>query len=165
MLGVSMGLTRLAAAAAFVAVCASPAAARADVEAMRELTTELVQRAVAHFEAVGFEQARADFNDPTDRRWLRSPYHQHVFAMDGEGVVWADNVFHGLIGLNFQDIVDADGYAFGRDILENASGDGSVFGVEIRFMHPNGALVRGYGACSRPDRDAVICAWAEETPS
>lgn len=134
-----------------------------EIPEMRAATRDLLERAVLRFEVIGFEAAQIEFNDPTDDRWLRAPFHQHLFAMSRDGVVWADNVFPGLIGLDFSNILDADGLAFGRRILDETPEEG-VFVIEIAFQHPDGGLAPGVGSCARPVAEHILCAWAEGAP-
>ncbi|MGH1482402.1 MAG: hypothetical protein ACRBM6_27380 [Geminicoccales bacterium] len=137
--------------------------AEADPIAMRNLTKAMVLEARDYYETVSLEEATAAFNDVTSERWLREPFHLHLFGMNANGDVWADNVFTALVGTNFIHFADFDGKPFGKMIAENTPQDGSVYQIDIRFTSPGtGEIVPGVGSCLRPDADNILCSWSEE---
>lgn len=142
---------------------ASTTPAKADPVAMRSLTKAMVLEARDYYQSVEFETAVTTFNDVTSERWLRDPFHLHLFGMHANGDVWADNVFTALVGSNFISVADFDGKPFGKMIAENTPKDGTVYQIDIRFTSPgSGEIVPGVGSCLRPDEDNILCSWSEE---
>ena len=136
---------------------------KADPVVMRSLTKAMVLEARDYYHSVDFETAVTTFNDVTSERWLRDPFHLHLFGMNANGDVWADNVFTALVGSNFRSVADFDGKPFGKMIADNTPRDGSVYQIDIRFTSPgSGEIVPGVGSCLRPDEDNILCSWSEE---
>lgn len=137
--------------------------AKADPVAMRNLTKAMVLEARDYYQSVNFETATTTFNDVTSERWLRDPFHLHLFGMHTNGDVWADNVFTALVGSNFLPVADFDGKPFGRMIADNTPRDGSIYQIDIRFTSPSsGEIVPAVGSCLRPDEENILCSWSEE---
>jgi len=137
--------------------------ARADVAAMGKMTRAMVLEAADYFHSVPFKKAEAAFNDLQSDRWLKQPHHIHMFAMRTDGMVWADNVFHEFVGVDFSQVYDLDGFQFGKAILERTAETDEPIVVNIKFLSPaNGNETIGLGTCLRPDADNVLCSWSEQ---
>lgn len=151
-------------AIAVFGVLISAAETKADVTSMARLTKSMVLEARGYYQSVPFEEARVAFNERKPGRWLRQPYHLHMLGMRSDGMVWADNVFHEFVGLDFGTVTDLDGLPFGRLILENTDKSGTEpYQIDIKFISPaNGDVTVGVGNCLRPDPDNVICSWSEQ---
>lgn len=78
----------------------------------------LLDRAAAHVQAKGSEQALAAFND---RKGEFVDGQHYVFVLDTEGNMLASNgASRALVGLNVMDLKDASGKPFIRQIVEGA---------------------------------------------
>ncbi|MEZ5934577.1 MAG: hypothetical protein R3F54_22075 [Alphaproteobacteria bacterium] len=137
--------------------------ALADIAAMRKLTRAMVLEAAEYYRSVPFDEAQAAFNDLTSERWLRQPFHLHMFGMHADGMVWADNIFHELVGVDFSLVYDLEGVQFGQEILERTAESTEPITVQIRFLSPaTGNETISVGSCMRPEPDHVLCSWSEQ---
>jgi len=146
-----------------VYVMATIQPAHADIAAMGRLTNAMVLEAADYYRSVSFAEAEAAFNDLSSDRWLSQPYHVHMFAMRADGMVWADNIFHEFVGVDFSLVYDLDGLQFGKEILERTAGTSDTIKIEIKFLSPEtGNETVGIGSCLRPDPENVLCSWSEQ---
>ncbi|UWR10775.1 hypothetical protein [Sulfitobacter mediterraneus] len=141
-------------------MCTATAVAAADLQEMGDMSKEMVARAVTHYQQVGREQAEKDFNHKTEE-WYADKYFLHMFAMNVDGTVWADNVWPEFIGTDFTAAGDFDGFEFGHDIIANTPQGGEVYQVQLKFMNPeSGDLTPSVGSCVRADAQNILCSWA-----
>ena len=128
---------------------------------MREMTREMVTRAAEHFHAVGLEQAAIDFNVVGAPEWNAEPHYIHMFGMDADGTVWADNVWPEFIGTDFTATADFEGFQFGAEIVENTATVGEIYQIQLVFMNPDSNdLSPSIGSCVRPVPEHILCSWA-----
>ncbi len=136
---------------------------QADVKAMERLTKAMVLEAADHYRSVSFEEAEAAFNGLRSDRWLRQPFHLHMFGMHADGMVWADNIFHELVGVDFSLVYDLEGVQFGKEILERTAETQEPIMIQIKFLSPaTGDETVSVGNCLRPDPENVLCSWSEQ---
>jgi len=147
-----------------IAVATLSAPALANLEEMEQLTREMVLEAEQYFNSVPLEEAQETLADPNTDRWIGDRYHVHMFGMDADGNIWADNIFTDLVGLNSLDMADFDGRLYNRDILTETQTSSDVYTLHIRFTNPeSGAIVDTVGSCLRPVAEHVICSWANDS--
>lgn len=138
---------------------ATTGAVQAELDKMAALTREMVQRAAKHYSSVGRSQAEIDFNQRTED-WYSDTFYLHMFGMNADGIVWADNVWPEFIGTDFSEAADFNGVLFGRKILNNTPRDGEIYRIDLEFMNPDsGDLSPSVGACLRPDASTILCSW------
>jgi len=104
----------------------APAAAEtAPALATFEEASAMLELAVAHYEEVGREQALADFTSGEAPFVDRDLY---VFCYGPDRTISAHGVDATLVGVNFDELRDVDGKAFGTEIWDVGSrpGGGSV---------------------------------------
>jgi hypothetical protein len=136
--------------------------ALADIAAMGSLTRAMVLEAADYYRSVPFDQAATAFNDLESERWLRQPFHLHMFGMHADGMVWADNIFHELVGVDFSLVYDLEGVQFGKQILERTAASSEPITIQIQFLSPaTGNETISVGSCIRPEPDNVLCSWSE----
>lgn len=138
-------------------------AAESSLPEMKILADQMLIEATEHYKQIGKTAAMLEFNDTLSERWVRQPYHQHLFAMSvPDGTVWADNVFVELVGLDFRPMTDAHGRPFAQDIIANTS-LGGIFSVVLHWLNPvSHQVVDSYGACTLADEDNVLCVFTED---
>lgn len=154
-------LVGLSLAAVFAAGLIKPVLA--DAMAMSRLTKAMVLEAADYYRSVSFEEARATFNDQKSDRWLRQPFHLHMFGVSADGIVWADNIFHEFVGVDFSLVYDVEGFAIGRNVIEQASATSEPSKHRTKFLSPvTNDETLSIGHCLRPDPDNIICAWSEQ---
>ena len=132
-----------------------------ELQAMRDMTREMVLRAADYYRSVGRAVAEVEFNKMGSERWTASPYYVHMFAMSDDGTVWADNVWAEFVGTNFSLAADFHGFMFGQAILDGTPEDGSTFQIQLTFINPDSdELSPSIGHCLRPEPGEVLCSWA-----
>lgn len=138
-------------------------AAESSVSEMKRLAEDLLNEATLHYQQVGKRNAIYEFNDTASTRWVRQPYHQHLFALSyPDAIVWADNVFPEFVGHNFSSMTDADGYAFVQDIFHSVE-PSKTYIIQIHWLNPEShEVVDSVGACTMADKDNVVCAFTED---
>ena len=91
----------------------------------------MLEKAVAHYKAVGRKQALADFNA------RKAPFGDrdlYVFCIGPDRIEVANGGFPSYVGMSADAIKDAKGNAVGKAILDTASkGEGSV---EYLWLNP-----------------------------
>jgi cytochrome c len=115
----------LAIAALSVGVAAAERATPAEAKAM-------LQKAVAHYKAVGRKQALADFNEKKAPFGDRDLY---VFCIGPDRIEVANGGFPSVVGISADAIKDAKGAPVGKTIWEvgSSKGEGSV---EYEWLNP-----------------------------
>lgn len=93
---------------------------------------QLLDRAIAHVEAVGVERARADFQRPDGPFIDRDLY---VYCVGADARLTSHPISPGLIGMSLLTIKDADGRAFGTQLFLDTWSKGAAT-VHYRWMHP-----------------------------
>lgn len=151
-------------ASVYLAGVATHVAAASDtttpVAEMERLTREMIADAVAHYQAVGHDQARQDFTNTEKGRWFTDQYNLHMFGMADTGIVWADAAWPAFIGTDFSDMTDFNGKPIGLMILENTPMDGGVYLIELDFMNAaQNEISVSIGACARPTPEHILCSW------
>jgi cytochrome c len=84
----------------------------------------LLETAVAHYQAVGREEAIADFNKSGDFR----DRDLYVLCLNAKHVIIANGAFRYLVGTSGNDVKDADGNSLGEAMFNTVkdTGEGSV---------------------------------------
>ncbi|NJO39032.1 MAG: hypothetical protein HC871_17320 [Rhizobiales bacterium] len=157
-------MIRYPARIALLVLCAAALAkpALADIAAMGRLTKAMVLEAAGYYRSVSFDEAVTAFSDLESERWLRQPFHLHMFGMRADGMVWADNIFHELVGVDFSQVFDLEGVQFGKQILERTAETTEPVTIQIRFLSPaTGNETISVGSCMRPEPENVLCSWSE----
>ncbi|MDB5959636.1 MAG: hypothetical protein JWP59_930 [Massilia sp.] len=90
-----------------------------------EQAKDLLTKAVAYQEKVGPARAFCAFNDPS------GDFHKgplYVFAINMDGIYFANSAAPTLVGVSLRDTKDAAGKPFGKDIMRviATQGEGSV---------------------------------------
>src|SRR4051794_10274560 len=113
---------RHAAAILMMAVAGSTLAAESSGA---EQAKALLNKAVAYLEKVGPGGAFCAFNNPSGE-FHKGPLY--VFAINMDGVYFANSAAPTLVGVSLRDTRDAAGQPFGKDIMELIAkqGEGSV---------------------------------------
>lgn len=78
----------------------------------------LLEQAVAHLQRNGAEQSLAVFNDPRGG-FVEGQYYLFTLGLDGT-MLSSNGPSRSLVGLNVQDLADAAGKSFMREILDKA---------------------------------------------
>lgn len=131
----------------------------AKLKEMEQLATEMIVEAAAHYSEVGRKQAEVDFNVKA-APWYADQYFVHMFGMESDCIVWADNVFPEFVGTNFCNAIDYNGFEFGSHILTNLEQDGTPLVVRLEFDNPEtGAVSPSVGVCVQADPDNILCSW------
>ena len=86
---------------------------------------DLLAKAVSYMEKEGPAKAFCAFNDPTGA-FHKGPLY--VFAINMDGVYFADSAAPTLVGTSLRDLRDASGQLFGKNIMDliTTHGEGSV---------------------------------------
>jgi cytochrome c len=86
---------------------------------------DLLAKAVSYMEKEGPANAFCAFNDPTGA-FHKGPLY--VFAINMDGVYFADSAAPTLVGTSLRDLRDASGQLFGKKIMDliTTQGEGSV---------------------------------------
>ncbi len=92
----------------------------------------LAEKAAAHLADVGLGKAFNDFMSPTAGFM---PFDLYVFVFDGEGRMWVNGRFPGLIGSNATEARDRNGHNFLLEAMRRAKRDGSAW-VEYQWYNP-----------------------------
>ena len=92
----------------------------------------LLEKAVAHYKAVGRKQALADF---TGRKAPFVDRDLYVFCIGSDRVTVANGGFPSLVGTSVDALRDADGRHLGKTLWETGSGKGQG-SVEYRWINP-----------------------------
>ncbi len=115
---------------------ALPAGALADNNCRRPGTPleakALAEKAAAHLTNVGLGKAFNDFMTPGAGFM---PYDLYVFVFDGEGRMWVNGRFPGLIGSNVTQARDDGGRNFLLEAMRRAKRDGAAW-VEYQWYNP-----------------------------
>jgi cytochrome c len=90
-----------------------------------EQAKDLLNKAVAYLEKVGPARAFCAFNDPS------GDFHKgplYVFAINMDGIYFANSAAPTLVGVSLRDTKDAAGKPFGKNIMQviASQGEGSV---------------------------------------
>jgi cytochrome c len=90
-----------------------------------EQAKDMLNKAVAYLEKVGPARAFCAFNDPS------GDFHKgplYVFAINMDGIYFANSAASTLVGVSLRDTKDAAGKPFGKDIMQviASQGEGSV---------------------------------------
>lgn len=113
----SLGAALCACPLAYAATDGAPAKGSVERSHAREANA-LLDRAAAHVQSKGPEQAIAAFND---RKGEFVDGQHYVFVLDTDGTMLASNgASRALVGLNVMDLKDAAGKPFIRQIVEGA---------------------------------------------
>lgn len=123
-------LKKLSVCLAFCVLLISGVAQAADKKAE---VTAMLAKAAAHYEAVGAEQAMADFSKK-DSDYNKGEYYVIIQNLD-DGNVKYHAVNEKLIGKNLNKVKDTDGKQFVMDMIEVARGPG-IGWVDYKWPHP-----------------------------
>lgn len=144
------------------ALCACPLAYAATDGAQAKGSVErsharqasaLLDRAAAHLQKNGPEQALAAFNDPNGGFVDGQHY---VFVLDTDGTMLASNgASRALVGLNVMDLKDAAGKPFIRQIVEGASSADSGQ-VDYHWLNPADNKVENKTSLYRKVGDQIL---------
>ena len=93
---------------------------------------ELVEQALAFYQASGKDIALAEYATPKGRFAQQQLY---VFALDLEGIMLAHGINERFAGKNFLEVKDSAGKLFIKEILDIAKTQGSGW-VEYKWYHP-----------------------------
>jgi methyl-accepting chemotaxis protein len=105
---------------------------KTDRSADRGRVIGIVKAAAEHVRKVGPERACADFND-RDGRFGRGEQYVFAIGLDGRRLAYAPDTR--LVGTDIFQLRDADGRAYGRDIVEQGRENG--FGwCELKILNP-----------------------------
>jgi cytochrome c len=90
-----------------------------------EQAKDLLNKAVAHLEKVGPARAFCAYNDPS------GDFHKgplYVFAINMDGIYFANSAAPTLVGVSLRDTKDAAGKPLGKNIMQviESQGEGSV---------------------------------------
>jgi cytochrome c len=110
-------------AAAILMMIVAGSALAADPGA--EQAKDLLNKGVAYLEKVGPAKAFCAFNDPS------GDFHKgplYVFAINMDGIYFANSAAPTLVGVSLRDTKDAAGKPFGKNIMQviESQGEGSV---------------------------------------
>lgn len=92
----------------------------------------MLEKAVAHYKAVGRKQALADFTGK------KSPFADrdlYVFCVGSDRVTVANGGFPSFVGTSVDALKDADGKPLGKTLWETGSGKGQG-SVEYQWINP-----------------------------
>lgn len=92
----------------------------------------LLEKAVAHYKAVGRKQALADF---TGRKAPFFDRDLYVFCIGSDRVTVANGGFPSYVGTSVDALMDADGKPLGKTLWETGSGKGQG-SVAYRWINP-----------------------------
>ncbi|MDA1101589.1 MAG: cache domain-containing protein [Proteobacteria bacterium] len=92
----------------------------------------LAEKAAAHLAEVGLGKAFSDFMTPQSGFM---PYDLYVFVFDGEGRMWVNGRFPGLIGSNITEARDSTGRNYLLEAMRRAERDGAAW-VEYQWYNP-----------------------------
>ena len=112
----SLGAALCASPLAYAASNAAPAKGSVERSHARQASA-LLDRAAAHLQAKGPDQALTAFND--DQGGFVDGQH-YVFVLDTDGTMLANGASRALVGLNVMSLKDAAGAPFIREIVEGA---------------------------------------------
>ena len=110
----------------------APINLRADEGGTPAEAKTMLEKAVAHYKAVGRKQALADFTGK------KSPFADrdlYVFCIGSDRVTVANGGFPSFVGTSVDNLKDADGKPLGQTLWETGSGKGQG-SVEYRWINP-----------------------------
>jgi hypothetical protein len=113
----------------------TPAAQKADVPQQGTLdeARAMLDRAVAHYQDVGREQALEDFTARAEPFVARDLY---VFCYGPDRLISAHGADTALVGAEIDELRDVDGFAFGPAILDTAMAEPEGGQVAYKWMNP-----------------------------
>lgn len=114
-----------------VLIAAIAAPALAEDRGTAEEATKMVNRAEAHFKAVGAEQAYKDFSSAAPEWHDRDLY---VFCFDKTNVTLAHGANEKLMGKNLSELKDPDGKFFVADLVKLGLAGGGWY--DYRWPNP-----------------------------
>jgi hypothetical protein len=112
---------------------------------------ELVQKALAHIQAVGYERAAADFQNPAGPFVDRDLY---LFVLDREGVYRVMGLDPNKVGTRVHDAPGIDAEAFMADLLHRADQGGGW--IEYNIINPVTGQVRAKSSFVVPLPNGLI---------
>jgi signal transduction histidine kinase len=137
-------------AAAVVSSVLSMNFAMAEERASADDAMKLLDKAEAHFKAVGAEQAYADFSSK-DKGWQDRDLY--VFCFDKDGVTLAHGANEKLLGKNLSELKDADGNLFiGVMVKTGLSGGGWT---DYRWANPVSKKIEPKSSYAKPFGDGI----------
>lgn len=135
-------------AAIFSASIVSPVLAQEHASA--EDAMKMVDRADAHFKAVGAQQAYKDFSAKSPEWQDRDLY---VFCFDKAGLTLAHGANEKLIGKNLTELKDADGKQFISDLVKVGLAGGGW--VDYRWTNPVSKKIEAKSSYARQFGDGI----------
>jgi methyl-accepting chemotaxis protein len=125
---------------------------KTDRGADRGRVIEMVKQAAAYLRKVGAQQACADFND-RHGPFVRGEYYIFALALDGKRLAYAPDTR--LVGTDSFLLRDADGRAYGRDIVELGKTHG--FGwCELKILNPKTGKVEPKSVYIERVQDVIL---------
>ena len=109
------------------------ASVEAPVRGSPDEARALLDRAVAHYQEVGREQALSDFTAPAEGFVDRDLY---VFCSGSDRMISAHGADAALVGDEVDAFVDVDGFAFGSALMETALAAPEGGTVEYKWTNP-----------------------------
>lgn len=99
---------------------------------------KLLDRAIAHVEAVGPDAAFKDFSDTKGKFVDRDLY---VFCNDGKGIITANGGNPALVNRDLHQIADVDGYQFMKEMEDQVKAKGSGE-VRYKWLNPVSKIIQ-----------------------
>jgi hypothetical protein len=113
---------------------------------------EMVKQAVQHLRKVGAKQACADFNDRSGP-FVHGEYYIFALGLDGKRLAYAPDTRQ--VGTDSFLLRDADGRAYGRDIVELGKAHG--FGwCDLKILNPKTGKVEPKSVYVERVQDVVL---------
>lgn len=130
-------------------LAASATLALADEHGTKDEAKTLLDRAIAHVDAVGSEKAFADFNNPNGGFKDRDLY---VYCYDMEGKAVAHGGNPGLIGKNLMDLTDSNGVQPVKESIHVVQTSGQGW-VDYKWPNPITKKIEAKSAYVRKAKD------------
>lgn len=127
-----MNYSRIPFTLAVAAICALSAPTFAQERGTAAEAKALAEKGIAHIKAIGFEKASADF---TAKGGAWQSKDLYIFVQNFDGSLAAHGVNPAMVGKNLIDIKDANGKAFGREIIDVAKTKGTGW-VDYMWTDP-----------------------------
>jgi len=124
-------MTRRLIALTMAVTLARAMGAQADERGTLAEAKAMLEKAVAHYKAVGRQQALVDFNT---RKAPFSDRDLYVFCIGPDKLVVADGAYPNFVGQSVDVFTDANGKALGKSLLDAAAPGGAGF---VQYPHIN----------------------------
>ena len=148
----TLGAALSASSLAFAATDGAPGKGSVERNHARQ-SSALLDRAAAHLQANGPEQALPSFND---RNGDFVDGQHYVFVLSADGTMLASNgASRALVGLNVMDLKDASGKPFIRQIIEGASAADSGQ-VQYHWLNPVDNKVENKTSLYRKEGEQIL---------